>query len=304
VGELRRYRNFGFDSDRWRGFPFRPDDIVISTPPKSGTTWMQMMCALLIFGETSFGQPLTRISPWLETLTEPLDSVLRALDAQQHRRFIKSHLPFDGLPHERTVKYICVGRDPRDVAVSWTHHEANVDIDRLVELRIEAVGLDDLDDLPPPRHLPRDPRDRFWYWVDEPGSDASPSCLATTLHHLATFWSERADSNVALFHYDDLSRDLDGEMRRLAAFLDIDVPDAKWDALVDAASFASMRARAEELAPEVTAGFVNAATFFRRGGSGGWREFVRTNDEQRHYDARVAELAAPDLARWAHAGRT
>jgi hypothetical protein len=70
VGELRRYYSFGFDSFRWKSFRFRPDDIVISTPAKSGTTWIQMMCALLIFQRTSFDQPLTRISPWLDTLTE------------------------------------------------------------------------------------------------------------------------------------------------------------------------------------------------------------------------------------------
>src|SRR5262249_38699700 len=34
---------------RWEGFEFRPGDIVISTPKKCGTTWTQMLCALLIF---------------------------------------------------------------------------------------------------------------------------------------------------------------------------------------------------------------------------------------------------------------
>ena len=37
------------DSSRWREFQLRPDDIVISVPSKCGTTWMQMICALLIF---------------------------------------------------------------------------------------------------------------------------------------------------------------------------------------------------------------------------------------------------------------
>lgn len=300
MDELRRYHSFGFDSFRWKAFRFRPGDIVISTPPKCGTTWMQMMCALLIFQTTSFDQPLTRISPWLETLTEPLDSVLRILDEQTHRRFIKAHIALDGLPRDPQAKYVCVGRDPRDVAVSWMHHEANVDIERLINLRIDAVGLDDLEELPPLRALPSDPRERFWYWIDEPADRTAPSSLASMLYHLGTFWSERAATNVALFHYGDLSRDLDGEMRRLAAFVEIDVPDAKWDELVEAASFANMRARSEELTPEVTTGLVNADTFFRRGSSGEWREFIQTDDDQKHYEARVAELADPDLAHWVH----
>ncbi len=302
MGELRRYHSFGFDSFRWKAFRFRPGDIVISTPAKSGTTWMQMMCALLIFQETSLDQPLTRISPWLEALTEPLDSVLRTLEEQTHRRFIKAHLPFDGLPRDSHAKYICVGRDPRDVAASWMHHEANIDIERLINLRIDAVGLDDLEELPPLRELPSDPRERFWYWIDEPAERTAPSSLASTMYHLATFWSARAATSVALFHYGDMSRDLDGEMRRLAAFLEIDVPGAKWDELVEAASFANMRARSKELAPEVTTGLVKAEMFFRRGSSGEWHEFIQTDDDQKHYEARVTELADPDLAHWVHSG--
>ena len=49
--KLVRYRTHVFDSSRWDGFEFRPDDIVISTPSKCGTTWTQMICALLILRE-------------------------------------------------------------------------------------------------------------------------------------------------------------------------------------------------------------------------------------------------------------
>jgi aryl sulfotransferase len=43
---LIRYRTVMYDSARWEGFSFRPDDIVITTPPKCGTTWTQMVGAL------------------------------------------------------------------------------------------------------------------------------------------------------------------------------------------------------------------------------------------------------------------
>jgi aryl sulfotransferase len=45
---MRHYRGGLTDSERWDGFAFRPDDVVISTPSKCGTTWLQMICALLI----------------------------------------------------------------------------------------------------------------------------------------------------------------------------------------------------------------------------------------------------------------
>src|SRR5438477_2832130 len=101
MGEtVRRYRSVLVDSLRWDGFEFRDDDIVISTPSKCGTTWMQMQCALLVFQATTMPAPLTRLSPWIDVQTETVDSVFAALAAQTHRRFIKTHTPYDGIPHD------------------------------------------------------------------------------------------------------------------------------------------------------------------------------------------------------------
>src|SRR5205823_8225322 len=118
MGELRRYRTIVMDSARWWGFEFRPGDIVISTPPKCGTTWTQMLCALLIFDSTDFYAPLSEISPWLDMQLYDPEQVARSLAEQRHRRFIKTHTPLDGLPYDERVTYVCVGRDPRDVFVS------------------------------------------------------------------------------------------------------------------------------------------------------------------------------------------
>jgi len=101
--ELVRYRGPVYDSERWRGFAFRPGDIVISTPPKCGTTWTQMMCALLVLQELVLEQPLSALSPWLDMLTRARLDVVADLEAQRHRRFIKTHTPLDGLPLDASV---------------------------------------------------------------------------------------------------------------------------------------------------------------------------------------------------------
>src|SRR3954462_4244239 len=88
-----RYLSRDEDSGRWLGFEFRPGDIVISTRSKSGTTWMQMICALLVFQTPELPAPLARVSPWLDWIGEPLDAVVARLDAQPHRRFVKTHTP-------------------------------------------------------------------------------------------------------------------------------------------------------------------------------------------------------------------
>ena len=116
------YQNWVLDSTVWRRFVPRADDIVIATSYKSGTTWTQAILAHLILG-TQAVPNLDDVSPWIDHRLNAAGDVIERLDAQQHRRFIKSHLALDGLPYFPHVKYIVVGRDARDVFMSlWNHH--------------------------------------------------------------------------------------------------------------------------------------------------------------------------------------
>src|SRR5215213_1179696 len=233
-----RYRSITADSGRWDGFAFRPGDVVISTPPKSGTTWTQMLCALLIFDGPTFPAPLGDISPWLDMNIRPLAEVTAVLAAQTHRRFIKTHTPLDGIPLHADVTYLVVGRDPRDVAISWEHHTANMDFARFLALRAAAVGNEDLADLPERRVPSEDPVERFRIFVAD--ETAGGPTLASVLHHLDTGWQRRHDPNVALFHYADLKTDLPGELYRLARVLGIPCSPERARELAPEASLAQM----------------------------------------------------------------
>ena len=301
--ERVRYKSMVFDSTRWDGFEFRADDIVISTPPKCGTTWMQRICALLVFQTHDLEKPLTSVSPWLDMLVSSREDVFAELEAQRHRRFIKTHTPFDGLPFDERVTYLCVGRDPRDVALSWDNHVANTDIAALLSARAAAVGNEDiaakLEAGPPP--VPASERERFWAFVTDPTpATETASSLLAVLHHLASFWAVRDLPNVVLLHYDELKADLEGQMRALATRLGIAVPEERWPDLVKAATFEEMRRNADRFAPAVTASFWrDNRQFFNRGTSGQWRALFDDGDQAR-YDTCLRALAAPDLAAWAH----
>jgi hypothetical protein len=298
-----RYQSFLTDSARWEGFRFRPGDIIISTPAKCGTTWTQMICGLLIFQTPEFPQPLDLLSPWLEMRLRRKSDVFALYETQTQRRFIKSHTPFDGLPAAEGVTYLCVGRDPRDVALSWNQHMANLDMP--AAFTALAAAVEPGDNFAPPPHRPTfaDEREAFLHWVDDPTPPNEVAMsLAGTIHHLASFWAERHRDDVLLLHYDDLQADLEGEMRRLATLLDIKVPDDRWPALVEAASFTEMRRRAEVVAPDTgNRIWKDTASFFHRGTSGQWRA-VATDADLATYGARVRELAPPDLAAWLHHG--
>jgi aryl sulfotransferase len=298
-----RYRNLIYDNARWSGFAFRGGDVVISTPPKAGTTWMQTICALLILQRADRDATIDELSPWMEMSTRTVEEVHARLAAQEHRRFIKSHIPLDGLPWDPRVTYVCVGRDPRDMAVSWDNHASNINMEAVLAARARAVGTGDLTELMPPgppRPPPADPRERFWAYADAvPGSAPGP-CLAAVVHHLATFWAVRDRPNVVLLHYADLQADLDGQMRRLAARLGIDVAAEAWPTLVEAATFSSMAARGD--VPEASSNtWIAPSRFFHRGTSGQWRDLLDADDERR-YAARVGELADGEFLRWLHEG--
>jgi hypothetical protein len=209
------------------------------------------------------------------------------------------------VPYDARITYIVVGRDPRDVALSWDNHVNNTDLDALIVARANAVGLDDLVELFPDG-IPEAPAteiDRFWQWVDDPTDPTTAqgtASLAATLHHLSTYWAVRDRPNLMFFHYDELKADLEGQMRRLAAQLDISVPEDRWAELVDAATFERMRAGADRVAPDTShAIWQDNRQFFHRGVSGQWRELL-DDDGVRRYCERVGKLADPELSAWLH----
>jgi len=300
TGQPRRYHTTLEDSTRWEGFEFRPGDIVISAPSKCGTTWVQMICALLVFQTLDLPAPLTTLSPWLDMRVRPLSEVRARLAAQRHRRFVKTHTPLDGLPADDRVTYLALGRDPRDVALSLRHQGANLRRDVLRGL------LDEPDAFPGEGMGPAGPAEERTYFLRWMDNDDDPvenlDSLRGLVWQATQAWTRQGEPNVLLLHYGDLTRDREGEMRRLAGGLGIDVPERVWAELVAAAGFEQMRTRSAELVPDEGLGIMRSTDrFFRTGTSGGWRD-VLSDDDRARYDARVSALAAPDLADWLHHG--
>jgi len=290
-----RYQSPEEDSARWLGFPFRDGDIVISTRSKTGTTWVQMICALLVFQTPSLPAPLARLSPWLDHAITPRDEVYAQLAAQDHRRFIKTHTPLDGIPLDSRATYIVTARHPLDMAVSLYHQGDNIDRARVRELTGQPEPAE------PPRAR-RPLHDWLLRWIaDDDDPREQLDSLPGVMWHLSDAWARRGEPNVLIVHYDDLLADLEGQMRRLAGQLGLAIPEQDWPALVAAATFESMSRGADTLVP--SAGILKSnAAFFRRGTSGAGRE-VLTDDELAAYYARAAQLAPPGLLGWLHSPR-
>jgi aryl sulfotransferase len=290
-----RYQSEDEDSARWLGFPFRQGDIVISTRSKSGTTWMQMICALLILQNVELPEPLGRLSPWLDWMGIPRDEIYARLEAQEHRRVIKTHTPLDGIPLDPRATYIVVARHPLDTAVSLYHHGNNINRERVRQL----TGQPDLRHAPTPR-----PPLGQWLpaWIDWEGNPREQlDSLPGMAWHATDAWARRHQPNILLTHYADLSADLEGEMHRLARLLDISVADTTWPKLIRAAGFDEMRANAERNSPDPANILHDPSRFFRRGTSGAGHEEL-TPDALARYDQRIHQLASPEVVSWLHHG--
>lgn len=288
-----RYQSPDEDSGRWTDFPFRDGDIVISTRSKSGTTWAQMICALLIFQNTELPAQLDALSPWMDFLATPANEMYERLDAQDHRRFIKTHTPLDGIPIDGRATYIVVARHPLDMAVSLYHQGNNIDRERLRALTGQPAP-----DSPP---MPRMPlHDWLLEWIHaacDPREEMDS--LPGVLWHLTDAWARRKEPNILLVHYTELSVDLEGQMRQIATRLGITVENERWPELVEAATFDRMRERFPQLIPGAQGVLKDPAAFFRRGTPGAGSE-VLSEVEMTGYEQRAAALAPQDLISWLH----
>jgi len=298
--KLHEYTNHVvIDSTRWRVYNHRPGDIVISTSYKTGTTWMQTIVANLLYQDGAFPAPVTTMSPWLDMAFPPLDVVAQALDAQTHRRFIKTHLALDGLPYFDTARYIVVGRDIRDVFMSiWNHHSGYSDnMKAMAKERSALVGHEFPTEF-------ADLHEMFRAWIDKSPFEWESSGYPywSHLHHAQTWWDYRHLPNILLVHYTDLLEDPEREIRRIAQHLDIVIDEQFLPGILERISFNNMKENFNTIFPDAGQLFRGGAkTFMNKGVNGRWQG-VLTEAELNACRAAVERELTPDCADWLENG--
>ena len=290
--KTREMHNHHFDSTIWNDFAFRPDDIILATYAKSGTTWMQQIVGQILF-DGAEGLNLAAMSPWLDLRVPPKEVKLAEVEAQAHRRFLKTHLPVDALVFSPMAKYIYIGRDGRDMVWSLHNHHS----------RANEHWYGALNDTPgrvgPPIGKPNpDQREYFLDWLE---NDGAP--FWSYWDNVRSWWAIRDLPNVLIVHFQDMKDDLPGEIARIAAFLGMN-PDAETlRRITSHCTFDYMKAHADEVTPLGGALWEGGGdSFIHKGTNGRWRD-VLTAEDVAAYEARALAELGPDCARWLASGR-
>ena len=303
--ELTRiYQNHHLDSTRWRRYEPRPRDVIVTTSYKSGTTFTQQILLQLLHGEEDPLPELMQVSPWIDARfhLESLEDVLSGLESQRGLRFIKSHLPLDGLPYFEQVKYLIVARDPRDVFMSFSNHYENY-----TEMAYAALNGGERVGAPLPQ-FDADLKQRWRNWLTRGWFEweAEGWPFWGNLHHTRTYWEFRHLPNFCFVHYADMLADLEGTVRRIAGFIGHEVDDEMVARVVRESTFANVKkkaveadANANEEDPRIFRGGQSAFIF--KGTNGRW-EGVLDDEDLALYEDVKARVLDPDCARWLEGG--
>lgn len=266
----------------WDEVPLRDGDIIISSWMKSGTTWLQQIIAQLIFANGKYNH-INDISPWVDTTcNQKKEFVLKKIEAQTHRRFLKTHAPASAMNIYKEVRYIYIARDGRDVAWSLFNHLTN-------------SSLEDQN-----TSLNRDPRGFFLSWLRGNGYP-----MWSYWEHIESWWNCRHMKNVLLIHYQNLLDDLPRQVASIADFIGIQPTPDILSTTVAHSRFAYMHEHAEQFIPEIIRNTLRGGpkTFIYKGTNGRWMETLSDADCA-EYEKTAAKMLETECAEWLRTGNT
>lgn len=210
---------------------WRDNDIVVSVPPKSGTTWgMNIAYQLREGGDAEFECLYSEV-PWIEFLASPdmsTEDAASKLDAMEDnkRRIFKTHLCPPMLPYfdaktsspAAKVKYVVIVRNPEEAVVSFKPF-----IEKHTDEFLNFWGV-------PPMKF--DDFETFYNVVV-----GKVGLHARIFGFMAAWWPLRKNSNVLMVHFSDMKKDHEGYIRKIADFVGFEPTDEQWENILDYTSF-------------------------------------------------------------------
>lgn len=204
-------RGFMTARGRAQGLAFVPEasDVIISTYPKCGTTWMQQIVHGLRSGGSMDFVEITQVVPWLELM--PDMGLEPAAPQVAMPRAYKSHLNYDDVP--KGARYLNAIRDPADVLMSMYRFFDGWRIERgTISVRDFALQ----------------------FFINRPAS-------ARYWNHLLSWWPQRHREELLLLCYEDMLEDPRSVVMRIAQLMSLPCTGAVFERALQQSSFAFMK---------------------------------------------------------------
>nr|XP_033801961.1 sulfotransferase family cytosolic 1B member 1-like [Geotrypetes seraphini]XP_033801962.1 sulfotransferase family cytosolic 1B member 1-like [Geotrypetes seraphini]XP_033801963.1 sulfotransferase family cytosolic 1B member 1-like [Geotrypetes seraphini] len=233
-------------------FQARPDDLLISTYPKSGTTWMQEIVDL-IYNEGDVEKarraPTNIRMPFLELfIQKSMLSDVDFLEKTSSPRIIKTHLPFQLVPKSfwnLNCKTIYVARNAKDCAVSFYY--------------FDKMNL-------------TQPEPGTWNEYLQKFMEEKLS-WGSWYNHVRDYWDEKDKHRILYVFYEDMKEDPAREIRKVMQFLEKDLGEEVIQKIVHHTSFQVMKENPMANGTSVPS-FIfdqSISPFMRKGEVGNWK---------------------------------
>lgn len=253
------------------GFKPRPTDVLITTAPKAGTTWMQQILHQLRCGGDAAFRNIFDVVPWLE-YPQPergVEAVLAAYEALPSPRIFKTHCTYEQTPGVGVVKVVLTSRDPRDCCVSYYHHMRGLSDPMRERLGIAEGATFDA---------------YFERWLT----------LGAWYRNVKSWWPHRQDSRVLWLRYEDMKRDLDSALDAILSFLGWSLHAGQKAAVLEMCSFAWMKRHESKFSTLPDDSFQppvgDKVSLVRKGQVGDFRAVLSRFQEERILDRAEREL--------------
>lgn len=269
---------------------WRDGDVVVSVPPKSGTTWTMNIIHQLLRGGTDAFEDIYAEVPWIEFRAHPSETHqavadrVAAMDRGQRRAF-KSHsappdLPFMAQGAGPDVKYVVIFRNPEEALVSFQPF--------LAQHAPEWHALWGV----PHGMMQRPDFPTFYREVIDP-----PGLQGAFFGFLAAWWPLRHRQNVLFLHYADMKRDHEGAIRRIAAFIGATPTAEEWPRILEYTSFDWMKRHEDKFEARSASPtpILQPGAMIRKGTTGAAHDDGMTDDIAAHLAA-VGRRICPDTA--------
>jgi hypothetical protein len=252
-------------------FKARPTDVLITTPAKAGTTWMQQILHQLRSGGDDNFESIDTEVPWIEIPRQgkSWQMVLAEFEDLKEPRCFKTHCTFPQTPGVGTARFILTSRDPRDCCVSFYHHKKDMTNDAR-----EQFGIDE----------PESFDSFFEEWIEYAG----------WYRNVESWWPHYNDKNVLWLRYEDLKQDLDKGLNQILDFLGWSITKDQRKNVLTFCSFDWMKANTYRFTiqgknekPQFKPG-----GFIRKGQVGGGKTMLSAEQEKRVIDMVYERLEA------------